>query len=95
MVDEDACGAVAHLAIPPCMVQEDSADQEACLLRTAESVTTEVGVDMKDCKCQSFNKIKDELLSVMELVCTERDPKLISIIRLWLQLYEWLIKLEV
>ena len=94
-MDEDACGAVAHLAIPPCMVQEDSADQEACLQRTAESVTTVVGVDMKDCKCQSFNKIKDELLSVMELICTERDPKWINLIKLWLKLNKWLIKLKV
>ena len=76
MVDEDTCNTVATQAIPPCMVQEDTAGKEACMQRTAKAIAKEVGPVMKDCRCQAFNKIKDELLSASELVCAaERDGK--------------------
>ena len=75
MVDEDTCNTVATKAIPPCMVKEDTAGKEACMQRTAKAIAKEVGPVMKDCRCQAFNKIKDELLSALELVCAERDEK--------------------
>merc|ERR1712129_74355 len=75
-VDEDTCNTVATKAIPLCMVQEDKAGKEACMQMTAKAIAKEeVGPVMKDCRCQAFNKIKDELLSAMELVCVERDAK--------------------
>merc|ERR1712204_111590 len=64
VVDEDTCNTVATKAIPLCMVQEDKAGKEACMQMTAKAIAKEeVGPVMKDCRCQAFNKIKDELLS--------------------------------
>ena len=42
------------------MVQEVTANKEACLQKTAKAITKKFGPVMKDRRCQASNKIKGE-----------------------------------
>ena len=55
-LNEETYNTVDTKAIPPCMVQEDTVTKEACLQKTAKAITKELGLVMKDRRCQAFNK---------------------------------------
>merc|ERR1712002_139426 len=72
-VTDEVCEFVAFESIPPCMMHENQ-DKEECLERKGKELS--VGDIIQRCKCKSYAKIKDDILTTMEMLCEdERDAK--------------------
>jgi len=72
------CEAVTLETIPPCMLLEGAQARGQCLGETAEAIRVEINANdhesgggdvVKNCKCSAFDKIRGDLVSVMDMMC--------------------------